>query len=281
MKNLTKDIIKEEVKKQYASLVSSPGPCSCCTKDSVDLTNIMKGNLIKMAGYDMEELKRLPSEVVENSFGCGNPLAFAEVKSGETVLDIGSGAGIDCILAAKKVGEKGKVIGLDMTQEMVDKAQENALKAGLKQVEFRLGEAENMPVEDNSVDWVISNCVINLSPEKPKVFSEIARILKPGGRFSISDIVLGEDLPEWLHMSLHAWTGCLAGSIKESEYVKGLENAGLTEVKVTSRIMYENSQIKGFFKGTCCETTVEPDEILKIINGKFWSAKIAGRKPEK
>ncbi len=275
------DKIKEEVRNQYATLVTSEGSGSCCgpVDSCCSPTETMKGNLVKSAGYSDTELHNLPAEAVENSFGCGNPLAFAGVKEGQTVLDIGSGAGIDCFLAADKVGKSGKVIGLDMTPEMIQKAKENARKGGYKQVEFRMGEAENMPVGDSTVDWVISNCVINLSPDKKKVFGEIARVLKPGGQFSISDIVLGDDLPESIANNIYAWTSCVAGAIKETYYLQGLQNAGLTNVKVESRIVYGVSMLKGFTEKYEAQLNGEDGQsILKQVTGKVWSAKIVGKK---
>ena len=206
-------------------------------------------------------------------------MAFAGVKEGQTVLDIGSGAGIDCFIAADKVGKSGKVIGLDMTPEMIRKATENALKGGYTQVEFRMGEAENMPVEDSSVDWIISNCVINLSPDKKKVFAETSRILKSGGQFSISDIVLGDDLPEFIANNIYAWTGCIAGAIKETDYLQGLRDAGLTDVEVESRIVFEESTLKGFMEKYEVQLNGEDGQsILKQVAGRIWSAKIVGKK---
>jgi SAM-dependent methyltransferase len=245
------DEIKEAVKSRYAKAIQGSSSCcgpsaspaggpsnSCCGPTTIE----QKGGMVKIAGYDKGELSRLPADAVQNSFGCGTPLAFAGVRPGQTVLDIGSGAGIDCFIASEKVGPTGKVIGLDMTPEMIERARRNAKGAGVANVEFRFGEAEKMPVEDASVDWVISNCVINLSPDKPAVFGEIGRVLRPGGRISISDIV-AQDLPDAVRQSRDAWTGCLAGAISEEEYVRGLEKAGLREVKVTSRIVYDASQL--------------------------------------
>ena len=177
------------------------------------------------------------------SFGCGNPLAFAEVKPGETVVDLGSGPGFDLIQAAKRVGPSGLVIGVDMTDAMIEEARRNAARAGFANIEVRKGLIENLPVAAGSVDWVISNCVINLSPEKPRVFAEIARVLRPGGRFRISDIVV-ESLPEWIRTNAAAYAACVAGAIPEREYVAGLEAAGLVDVKVESRLVYDAAQIR-------------------------------------
>jgi N-acetylglutamate synthase-like GNAT family acetyltransferase/SAM-dependent methyltransferase len=242
----------------------------------------MKGSLVKTAGYREDELGRLPADAVQNSFGCGNPLAFAGVEPGQVVLDIGSGAGIDCLIAAEKVGPTGRVIGLDMTPEMIERARKNVREAGVGNVEFRLGDAEKMPVADDSVDWVISNCVINLSPDKPAVFREIARVLKPGGRISISDIV-AEDLPVSIRESRDAWTGCLAGAISEAEYLQGLEDAGLRWVRASSRLVYDATQLQGLFGDSACGLTPgscgDVGDLAQATAGKIWSARFEGVKP--
>jgi arsenite methyltransferase len=237
------------------------------------------------AYYNPAEVAELPAEAVQSSFGCGNPLKFAEVKEGQTVLDIGSGAGIDCFLAAQQVGPKGRVIGLDMTLAMIEKAGQIAREKGYANVEFRLGTADKMPVEDASVDWIISNCVINLAPDKPAVFREAFRILKPGGRVSISDIVLGVDLPPALRDSVEAYVGCLAGAIREEEYLAGMRAAGFSKVEVTSRLVYGAEQISTLVeetaatraKSSCCNIPLEP--WLKQFAGKVWSAEIKAQKP--
>lgn len=285
--------IKEAVKRRYARAIEKPsGSCcgsapaqpvqigsSCC---GPAVTETMKGSLVKTAGYGKEELGWLPADAVQNSFGCGNPMAFAGVETGQVVLDIGSGAGIDCLIAAKKVGPAGRIIGLDMTPEMIERGQKNAREAGVANVEFRLGEAEKMPVEDASVDWVISNCVINLSPDKPAVFREVARVLKPGGRISISDIV-AQDLPAAIRGSRDAWTGCLAGAISEEDYVRGLEAAGLRGVRASSRLVYDASQLQGLFGDSACGLTPgtcgDVGGLAQAAAGKIWSAKFHGVKP--
>lgn len=285
--------IKEAVRKRYAKAIERPassccGPTpsqpiqiggSCC---GPSVTEAMKGGMVKVAGYGAGELAGLPADAVQNAFGCGNPLAFAGVKPGQVVLDIGSGAGIDCLIAAEKVGPAGRVIGLDMTPEMIERGRANARAAGAANVEFRFGEAEKMPVEDSSVDWVISNCVINLSPDKPAVFHEIARVLKPGGRISISDIV-AEDLPAAIRQSRDAWTGCLAGAISEEEYVSGLKSAGLREVCVSSRIVYDAAQLTGLFGSSCCGVSSDAGHdastLAAAAAGKIWSARFEGVKP--
>ncbi len=281
--------IKKAVKARYANAILQPSSCcgpspaameiqsGCCGPAT---TADMKGTMAKVAGYSEEELARLPKDAVCNSFGCGNPLAFAGVQPGQTVLDIGSGAGIDCFLAAEKVGPTGRVIGLDMTPEMIERARENTRIAGHRNVEFRLGDAEKMPVEDASVDWVISNCVINLSPDKPAVFREIARVLRPTGRISISDIV-AEELPEPIRRNRDAWTKCLAGAISEAHYRGGLEAAGLRAVRVTARIPYDASKLIGLFSSAVCGVGVVGDEATALAReaaGKIWSARFEGVK---
>jgi SAM-dependent methyltransferase len=184
-----------------------------------------------------ENLDNLPGEVANFSLGCGNPLALAELKEGEVVLDLGSGGGLDCLLAAKKVGASGRVIGLDMTPEMIQLAQENAKKMGVTNVEFRLGEMESMPLKDNSVDVIISNCVINLSPDKDAVFKEAYRVLKSGGRLSISDIVLLGELPQEVKTSLEEWAGCIAGALQDKVYLDKIKAAGFVRVTADRSIL--------------------------------------------
>jgi AhpD family alkylhydroperoxidase len=280
--------IKNAVKQRYASAIqggssccgptpsAGPGGGSCCGSAPA----AQEAAFAKMAGYAAEELTGLPADAVEHSFGCGNPLAFSAVRPGQVVLDIGSGAGIDCLIAAEKVGPTGKVIGLDMTPEMIERARRNAREGGAANVEFRLGDAEKMPVEDGSVDWVISNCVINLSPDKPAVFREIARVLRPGGRIAISDIV-ADELPEALRQSRDAWTGCLAGAISEEAYVAGLVAAGLVDVRVSARTVYDATQLAGLFGSACCGVGQAGPEAVALAQqaaGMIWSARFEGGK---
>jgi ubiquinone/menaquinone biosynthesis C-methylase UbiE len=216
---------KKIVKDAYSRIASKQKSCcACCGPDTKEYA--------KSIGYSEEELKNVPDES-NLALGCGNPTALAGLKEGEVVLDLGSGAGFDCFLAASRVGATGKVIGVDMTPEMVEKANANAKKNGIEQVEFRLGEIENLPVEDNSVDVVISNCVINLSANKPKVFGEIKRVLKPGGRAAISDLALLKELPKKVRESIDAYVGCVAGAVLVDEYKRMVEDAGLKDVKIT------------------------------------------------
>ncbi|HEY43642.1 MAG TPA: arsenite methyltransferase [Anaerolineae bacterium] len=201
---------------------------SCCSSDDCS-----DHDAVKMI-YDTPEATDLPTEVTSLSAGCGDPVTLASLQPGEVVLDLGSGGGIDCFLAGKRVGEKGRVIGVDMTAEMIDKARRNKVKMGSDaiNVEFRLGEIEHLPVADGEVDVVISNCVINLSPDKPQVFREAFRALKPGGRFAVTDIVTDGPLPESIQRSMSAWYGCVAGALDREEYVSILEEIGFIDVKL-------------------------------------------------
>lgn len=180
--------------------------------------------------YQISDIQVLPEEVTGLSLGCGDPVSLASLQPGQVVLDLGSGGGIDCFIAAKKVGENGRVIGVDMTPEMLDRARQNKQKLGAENVEFRLGEIEHLPVADNSIDVIISNCVINLSPDKPQVFSEAFRVLKPGGRLSVSDIVTDGHLPEEIKRDLSAWAGCVAGAWDAKDYIAAIKDAGFIDI---------------------------------------------------
>ena len=272
--NNPSETVRKSVSEAYARAVTRPAEAGCCSQSR------QKGAVTTLAGYGEEELQDLPPDAVVNSFGCGNPLAFSEGREGDVVLDLGSGAGIDILIAAGKVGPGGRVIGIDMTDEMIAKARENIAASGLTNAEVRKGLIEDLPVESSSVDWVISNCVINLSPEKSRVFAEIARVLKPGGRASISDIVV-EDLPDDLRKIQSLYDSCIAGSIDESSYLDGLAAAGLTDVEVTDRLVYERDQI-ALLLGTELPESLRgfADSIADRVAGKVWSAKIKAVKPE-
>jgi SAM-dependent methyltransferase len=219
---------KKMVKQAYGKIATSDRGCGCdtCGPDANDFA--------KTIGYSDDELKIIPTES-NLALSCGNPTALAGLKEGETVLDLGSGAGFDCFLAAAKVGNSGKVIGVDMTPEMIEKASINAEKHGVKNVEFRLGDIETLPVEDNSIDVVISNCVINLSPDKEKVFHEVYRVLKPGGRVAISDIALRKELPLKIMESINAYIGCISGAEPVDDYKSIVQSAGLKNVTITEK----------------------------------------------
>ncbi|MDH5623189.1 MAG: arsenite methyltransferase [Candidatus Bathyarchaeota archaeon] len=223
--------IKQHVKKHYAEVAKGTSCCdvsTCCGPSS-------RASYAKMIGYSDEELKALPEAVTGTVAGCGNPTALAELKEGDVVLDLGSGGGIDAFLAAKKVGPKGKVIGVDMTEEMVQLAKDNAERMKVENVEFRLGEIENLPLEDEIFDVLISNCVINLSPDKDKVFGEAFRVLKPGGRVLISDIVTQGELPDEIRENPEMWAACIAGALDEKVYLQKIMNAGFEKVEVIAK----------------------------------------------
>lgn len=281
--------IREMVSTAYGKAIGETASgCGCGCK-----TPNEKASIAGMAGYEKSDIIALNSDAAASSFGCGNPLAFSGVKEGDTVLDLGSGAGFDLILAAKKVGHSGHVIGVDMTEAMIAKARENILAEGLTNVEVRKGLIEQLPVESASVDWVISNCVINLSPEKTRVFSEIHRVLKPGGQMLVSDIVV-KNLPDWLRQNDQLYTACVGGAISEEDYLAGLRETGLDNVEVRNRLVYDASQILSFFE------TEEIPGLKEIIEGQpleshenlihqmtmsavgnVWSAEFYAKKPAK
>ncbi len=227
---------KKAVKKSYGRIAKEGGPC-CGPAQSSCGTVILSEAISKRIGYTEKELKSIP-EAANLGLGCGNPVALASLKAGETVLDLGSGGGLDCFLAADKVGKSGKVIGVDMTSEMIERARKNAKTGGYQNIEFRLGEIEKLPVESNSVDAVISNCVINLSTDKKSVFKEIYRVLKPNGRFMISDIVLKKELPEVIKNSIEAYVGCLSGAILKSKYLDLIKKSGFRNVKIIDETFF-------------------------------------------
>lgn len=233
-----KSQIKEEVKRVYADIATSSNSCcgvgsSCCSLNK----NII--NISEKLGYSENEVENVP----DNSnlgLGCGNPQAIALINDGETVLDLGSGAGFDCFLASRQVGETGKVIGIDMTFQMVDKANENARKGNYSNVEFKLGEIENLPIEDNSVDVIISNCVINLSPDKQKVFDDSFRVLKKGGRFAVSDIISENSMTEEMKKDMESYSGCISGASSLEEVKTMLEKSGFKKIKIEPNLESKN-----------------------------------------
>ncbi len=281
-----KDDARKQVSEFYARSVTEG--TGCCGGSALP-----KGIAARQAGYTTDDLGVVPEDAADSSFGCGNPLAFAGVEPGQTVLDLGSGAGLDLLLASKKVGPAGRVIGVDMTDEMIARARANMDAAGVENVEIRKGIIEALPVEDGSVDWVISNCVINLSPEKAKVFGEIARVLRPGGRLSVSDIV-ARDLPDWARDDADLIGSCVGGAIPEEDYAAGLRAAGLEDVDVVERLVYDQAQIAAFIgavledgtapAGGCCgcgpkDRPPRGPEASAVLVGKVWSAKFQARKP--
>jgi SAM-dependent methyltransferase len=225
--------IKEFVKERYSKIASNKEDscgCGCIEEDSII-------KQAKAVGYTLEEIKSIPSGAVFG-LGCGNPTALAEINPGETILDLGSGGGIDVFLAAQKVGEAGKVIGVDITLEMVETAVKNAIKGGYENVEFKLGEIENLPVEDNSIDLIISNCVINLTPDKIKAYGEAFRVLKPGGRILVSDLITDGFIPDEIRESFQAWSNCIAGALEKHEYLDAIKNAGFRDVEIKSEKVF-------------------------------------------
>jgi SAM-dependent methyltransferase len=282
----TNDDIRESVATAYAKAVTrDSNDCGCGTGCAEPASPTRPAQ----AYYESEEITHLPEDAIRHSLGCGNPLAYVAVKDGDTVLDLGSGAGIDILLAADRVGPNGRVIGVDMTDEMIAKAHENIAAAGVTNVEVRKGLIEDLPVEDESIDWVISNCVINLSPEKDRVFGEIARVLKPGGRMLVSDIVV-ENLPQALRDNQFLYNGCVAGAISESQYVAGLKAAGLEDVTVKQRVLYDSQQIESAIddeldavqkeSDPCCgpKGCVAPHDVAESLVGGIWSCQFYAQK---
>jgi len=270
--------IKKKVREGYAKIAKQETSCCgsieiCCGKAT------SPEEISKTIGYTDEQLHSVP-DGANLGLGCGNPTALASLQPGEVVLDLGSGAGFDCFLAANKVGPKGMVIGVDMTPEMLCKARQNAKKAGYTNVEFRHGEIEKLPVEDTSVDVVISNCVINLSPDKKKVFEETFRVLKSGGRLAVSDIVLLKDLPEKIRNSVEAYVGCISGAILKDRYLQLLKDAGFVDVTVTDESSYQLDVAinKPRTKALLEETGVTEEEFNRL-GGYFVSIKVMGKKP--
>ncbi len=226
--------VKRHVKNRYSRIAKSGASC-CCSSSECGGSSLEQA---KKIGYSDEDLENIPDEA-NMGLGCGNPVALASLKKGETVLDLGSGGGMDVFFASKKVGVKGRIIGVDMTEAMVERAKQTAEKHGYGNVEFRLGEIEDLPVEDNSIDVLISNCVINLSPDKKKVFREAYRVLKPKGRMLISDIVTEGKLPLKVRKNLDAWAACIAGAMEKKEYLRTIEEAGFKTVNIVSESSYE------------------------------------------
>jgi SAM-dependent methyltransferase len=260
--------IKELVREKYAQAARSVG--SSCCGERVG-TSPITSNL-----YADQETRELPEAAVLASLGCGNPTALAELKPGETVLDLGSGGGIDVLLSARRVGPSGKAYGLDMTDEMLALARENQKKAGAENVEFLKGEIEHIPLPDNSVDVVISNCVINLSGDKDQVLRESFRVLKPGGRFAVSDVVTRGAVPEALRRDILLWVGCIAGALEESQYRTKLAAAGFEAITIEPTRVYRVEDAREFLAGK----GIDVDAMAKSVEGKFISAFVRAVKPQ-
>jgi SAM-dependent methyltransferase len=245
---------------------------TCCTPTAtIDIDTVSKI-------YETPDAAELPDDVTRLSLGCGDPVTLASLKLGETVLDLGSGGGIDCFLAAKRVGETGHIIGVDMTAQMIEKARANKAKIGIKNVEFRLGEIEHLPVADDTVDVILSNCVINLSTDKPQVFREAFRTLKPGGRLSVSDIVTDGPLPDEIKNNLSAWAGCIAGALDVKDYIAAIENAGFEDVKLTP-VYIDKETIDEAVEQFDISIDEFADSKFGSIYRAIFSAKITARKP--
>ncbi len=278
--------IKERVSERYGTiarqrLANAPVVSSCCggsscCSDASDGADISGALTL----YTPEEIRDLPAEIVGATLGCGNPTAIASLKAGETVLDLGSGAGLDCFLSARQVGPTGHVIGLDMTDSMLELARQNQGKVGLGNIEFRKGEIEQMPVADASVDVIISNCVINLSADKDAVFREAFRVLKPGGRIAVSDVVTRGEVPPDFRQALDLWAGCLSGALDETDYRQRLAAVGFNDVQILEPTALSGSEIDDWAEnsaaaqgGGCCSSDLTRDLAEKIYSAKIWAVK--------
>ena len=251
-------------------------PADCCSKTSCcEGAASSSCDPITSDLYDEAQKSGVPEKAVLGSLGCGNPTALAELKAGETVLDLGSGGGIDVLLSAKRVGSTGKAYGLDMTDEMLALAEENKRKSGLTNVEFLKGEIENIPLPDNSVDVIISNCVINLSGDKDRVLREAYRVLKPGGRFAVSDVVVRGEVPGEVRKSMELWVGCIAGALEEMDYVKRLAKAGFDAIDIEPTRIYSIEDARQFLTGE----GLDVDAIAPLVKDKFMSAFVRAKKP--
>lgn len=267
--------IKKVVRERYARVVKQGS--SCCSTACCGTTKPM--DISKRIGYTDEEMRAVPTGS-NLGLGCGNPTALALIKAGETVLDLGSGAGFDCFLASNKVGPKGKVIGVDMTEEMLAQARANTLKGGYKNVEFRQGEIEKLPVEDNTIDVIISNCVINLVPNKERAFKEAFRVLKPGGRLMVSDIVLLKKLPESIRESVEAYVGCVSGALMKEKYLDAIKSAGFKDVSIVDESIFPLDCVANDpIGGKILEGLKSSEGQLTAIEGSISSIKVRGIKP--
>ena len=266
--------IKETVRERYSEAARrvSSGKEGCCSASSaLDGCSPIISNL-----YDVSETGALPEAAVLASLGCGNPTALAQLQPGETVLDLGSGGGIDVLLSARRVGPTGKAYGLDMTDEMLALARENQKTAGVENVEFLKGEIENIPLPDNSVDVIISNCVINLSGDKDRVLKEAFRVLKPGGRFAVSDVVTRGDIPEQIRKDMLLWAGCIAGALQDTEYADKLAKAGFEFISIEPTRIYTAEDAREFL----VSQNIDMNGIAQHVDGKFMSAFVRAVKPK-
>jgi 2-polyprenyl-3-methyl-5-hydroxy-6-metoxy-1,4-benzoquinol methylase len=266
-----KEVVKEKYGEAALRVISGTGSACCgSSPSSCASTDPITSNL-----YDEQQKGELPETAVLASLGCGNPTALAELKPGETVLDLGSGGGIDVLLSARRVSPGGKAYGLDMTDEMLALARENQRKAGVENVEFLRGEIENIPLPENSVDVIISNCVINLSADKDRVLREAFRVLKPGGRFAVSDVVTRGEIPPEIRKSILLWVGCVAGALEENEYREKLAAAGFESIDIEPTRIYRAEEAASFLK----DQGIDIEAIAPQVDQKFMSAFIRARKP--
>jgi len=266
--------IQEQVREKYASAaraVAEEGSLRACCDPGLRCCDPVTRNL-----YSTDQTGIIPEKAVKASLGCGNPTALIDLRPGEIVLDLGSGGGIDVLLSAQRVGSTGKAYGLDMTDDMLALARENQRQAGLTNVEFLKGEIENIPLPDSSVDVIISNCVINLSADKDRVLREAFRVLKPGGRFAVSDVVVRGSVPEELRKSMLLWVGCIAGALQDQEYVAKLADAGFEQVSIEPTRVYNAEDARQFLT----EAGVDVDAIAPQVNDKFFSAFVRASKPK-
>ena len=276
---MTQIPIQDVVREHYAERARQSD--SCCAPDSLARTPGQAASTCcdsKSIIYPEELLAAVPDDVASFSLGCGDPITLAALQPGQTVLDLGSGGGLDCFLAAKKVGESGHVIGVDMTPEMLEKARANAVRMSVTNVEFRQGYLEDLPVDENSIDVTISNCVINLSPDKAKVFNEVFRVLKPGGKLAVSDIVTDGPLPDAIKQSLSMWAGCVAGAVDAKDYIAMMETAGFTDISITPTF-FDKETVDEAIQEVGDQInldSVSQDELYKTV----YSARITARKPE-
>jgi arsenite methyltransferase len=267
---MSETVVRDAVREKYGEIARSVGKTNCCGPTACG------GDAITSNLYSDNEKAGLPEEAVAVSLGCGNPTALIELEEGQTVLDLGSGGGIDVLLSAKRVGPTGKAYGLDMTDEMLALARENQQKAGATNVEFLKGTIEAIPLPDNAVDVIISNCVINLSTDKDAVLREAYRVLKPGGRFAVSDVVVRGDVPAEIRRNMELWIGCVAGALEASVYESKLQKAGFEEVELQPWRIYQIEDARSFLAGS----GVNVDTIAPEVEGKFASAFIRARKPD-
>jgi SAM-dependent methyltransferase len=257
--------IHETVREHYAERIKSSASC-CGPSDCCDTSSSL---------YPTDLLTTLPSDVSSTSYGCGDPITLASLEPGQTVLDLGSGAGLDCLLAAQKVGPEGRVIGVDMTPEMIERAQKNAQRVNATNVEFRQGYLEDLPIDSSTVDVIISNCVINLSPDKEKVFNEAFRVLAPGGKLAVSDIVTDGELSEPVKQSLSAWAGCVAGAVEAKDYIAMMEAVGFTNISIKP-VFFDKDTVDDALRDMKLDTSAYP---IESVYKAVYSAKITAYKP--